>query len=157
MAEQETLKGLETYKEKINPVTKGTVTWKENLHFEARTQVGYDFEFDGNIQWGCAPVESLLLSLAGCMAIDVASFLKKMRVEIDSLKIDIAGERNPTPPQYFKAVDIKVNAAGKGLNENKLKRAVTLSHEKYCSVYHTLRKDLKVNVEYHILNGDGHV
>ncbi len=157
MAEQETLKGLETYKEKINPVTKGTVTWKENLLFEARTQVGYDFEFDGNIQWGCAPTESLLLSVAGCMAIDVASFLKKMRVELDTLKIDITGERNPTPPQFFKTIDIKVNAGGEGLNEKKLKRAVDLSHEKYCSVYHTLRKDLKVNVEYHILNGNGHV
>jgi putative redox protein len=153
MVEKETLEGLETYKQKINPVTKGTVTWKENLLFEARTQVGYDFEFDGNIQWGCAPTESLLLSLGGCMGIDVASFLKKMRVELKSLKIDVTGERNPTPPQYFTAFDIKVHASGEGLTEKKLQRAVSLSHEKYCSVYHSLRKDLKVNVEYVLEKG----
>jgi len=147
---KETLEGLETYKTKVNPLTKGTVTWKENLLFEARTQVGYEFEFDGQIQWGCAPIESLLLSLAGCMAIDVVSFLKKMRVDLHSFKIDITGERNSTPPQYFKAVDIKIHASGKGLTENKMKRAVSLSHEKYCSVYHSLRKDLKVHMDYEI-------
>ncbi len=147
---KETLEGLETYKTKVNPLTKGTVTWKENLLFEARTQVGYEFEFDGQIQWGCAPIESLLLSLAGCMAIDVVSFLKKMRVDLHSFKIDITGERNSTPPQYFKAVNIRIYASGKGLTENKMKRAVSLSHEKYCSVYHSLRKDLKVHVDYEI-------
>jgi len=148
MSEKSELEGLESYKENINPITKGTVTWKEDLIFEARTQVGYDFEFDGRVQWGCAPTESLLLSLGGCMGIDVAMFLKKMRVELSLLKIELSGERNPTPPQYYKKIDITVRAAGEGLNENKMKRAVDLSHEKYCSVYHSLRKDLEVNVHY---------
>jgi putative redox protein len=148
MEEQTKLEGIEEYKKKINPVTKGTVTWKEDLIFEARTQVGYDFEFDGKVQWGCAPTESLLLSLGGCMGIDVASFLKKMRVNLRSLKIELSGERNPTPPQCFKKIDIMVRASGEGLTENKMRRAVALSHEKYCSVYHSLRKDLQVNVEY---------
>ena len=153
--EEQVLEGLEAYKEKINPVTKGTVIWKEDLIFKTRTQVGYDeLEFDGKIQWGCAPVESLLLSVGGCMGIDVVSFLKKMRVEIASCKIELEGERNPTPPQYFIAINIKVMASGKGLTEKKMKRAVSLSHEKYCSVYHSLREDLKVNVDYVILNGD---
>lgn len=150
MEEKETLEGMETYKKQVQPVLKGTVTWKEGLLFEARTQVGYEFEMDGKIQMGCAPTESLLLSLGGCMGIDIVSFLKKMRVELASLKLDIAGERNPTPPQYFKAVNIRIQASGKGLTENKMKRAVSLSHEKYCSVYHSLRKDLKVHVDYEI-------
>ena len=146
--ETQGLEGLEEYKKQVNPVTKGTVTWKEDLLFEARTQVGYEFEMDGRIQWGCAPTESLLLSLGGCMGIDVASFLKKMRVDLASLKIELTGERNPTPPQYFKAVSMVVRAAGRGLTRNKLDRAVRLSHEKYCSVYHSLRKDMEVSVEY---------
>ncbi len=148
MAEQETLEGMETYKKNVAPALKGTVTWKENLLFEARTQVGYEFEMDGNIQWGCAPTESLLLSLGGCMGIDVVSFLKKMKVDLTACKIELEAERNPTPPQYFRAVNIKLRAAGKGLTENKMQRAVSLSHDKYCSVYHTLRKDLKVSVDY---------
>jgi putative redox protein len=153
MDEKKRLEGIDTYKNGINPVTKGTVTWKKDLIFETRTQVGYDeLEFDGKIQWGCAPVESLLLSLGGCMGIDVVSFLKKMRVELTSCKIELEGKRNPTPPQYFKAFEIMLTASGKGLTENKMKRAVSLSHEKYCSVYHSLRKDIEVNVRYVIEN-----
>lgn len=148
MEEEKILEGMETYKKKVNPVTRGTVTWKEDLIFDARTQVGYEFEMDGKVQWGCAPTESLLLSLAGCMGIDVVSFLKKMRVELKTCKVEIAGERNPTPPQYYTSIQITLRASGEGLTESKMKRAVELSHEKYCSVYHSLRKDMKINVDY---------
>ncbi|MDX1763856.1 MAG: OsmC family protein [bacterium] len=153
MGEEKTMEGMETYKNKVNPVTRGTVTWKEDLIFDARTQVGYEFEMDGKVQWGCAPTESLLLSLAGCMGIDVVSFLKKMRVELKTCKIEIAGERNPTPPQYYTSIKMILRASGEGLTENKMKRAVDLSHEKYCSVYHSLRKDMKIHVDYIIDDG----
>lgn len=153
MDKDKTLEGLDTYKQKVSPVTRGTVTWKEELVFEARTQVGYEFEMDGHVQWGCAPTESLLLSLAGCMGIDVVSFLKKMRVELKSCKIEIAGERNPTPPQYYTSIGITLRASGEGLTESKMKRAVDLSHEKYCSVYHSLREDMNIHVDYIIENG----
>jgi len=56
------------------------------------------------VQWGCKPTDALLLSFAGCIAIDVVMFLQKMKAEIANFKIDIIGERNPVPPQYFKAV-----------------------------------------------------
>lgn len=154
MGEKQEVEGLAGYREQINPVTKGRVTWKENLLFEASTQVGYDFEFDGNIQWGCAPMESLLLSLGGCLAIDVVSILKKMKVELSSFRIELTGEQNPKPPQYFKAINIIIRAAGRGLNESKIKRAVSLSQDKYCSVYHSLRKDLQVNIEYAIAGAE---
>ena len=152
MEEKRLLSELKEYKKAINPVTRGTVTWKEGLLFEARTQVGYEFEMDGHVQWGCAPVESLLLSLAGCMAIDTVSFLQKMRVELSQFKVDIAGERRADPPQHYKALEITLHAAGSGLTEAKMARAVNLSHEKYCSVYHSLRNDLDVKLAYVILD-----
>ena len=88
------------------------------------------------------------MSLAGCLAIDVVMFLQKMRVEIKEFEIETAGERNPTPPQYYKSIEMKIHIAGKGVTPKKLDRAIALSQEKYCSVYHTLRNDLKVNVSY---------
>nr|MDA8168821.1 OsmC family protein [Nitrospiraceae bacterium] len=100
------------------------------------------------IEWGCAPTESLLLSLAGCMAIDTVSFLQKMKGELSSFKIDIIGERNPTPPQYYKRIEMILYIAGKNITEKNVQRAVSLSHEKYCSVYHSLRKDIEVKVDY---------
>ncbi len=139
---------LDAYKTKITQVNKATLTWDKDLIFVGRTIRGYEVEFDAQQQWGCSPTETLLLSVAGCMAIDMVSFLKKMKCEIVSYKMDIVGERNPTPPQYYTAIEMIINVAGKGLTTKKLERAISLSHEKYCSVYHSLRKDMKVKVDY---------
>lgn len=144
---------LKGYKEKIMPVNKGTLTWERELIFLGRTQRGYEIEFDAHQQWGCSPTEALLLSVAGCMAIDVVTFLQKMRGELSSFKIEIIGERNPTPPQYYKRIEMILHISGKNITEKQVSRAVALSHEKYCSVYHSLRKDLEVKVDY-ILNSE---
>ena len=139
---------LDAYKSKISQVNKATLTWDKELIFVGRTNRGYEVEFDAQQQWGCSPTETLLLSVAGCMGIDMVSFLKKMKVEIKSYRMDIVGERNPTPPQYYTAIEMIIAVTGTGLTAKKLERAISLSQEKYCSVYHSLRKDLKVKVEY---------
>lgn len=139
---------LTGYKEKINPVLKTTLTWDRELIFTGRTQEGYEIDFDANVQWGCKPTDALLLSLAGCMGIDTVMFLKKMRTELSSFRMDVIGERNPTPPQYFRSVEIVLHIAGKNLNPKKVERAVSLSHEKYCSVYNSLRDDMHVKVSH---------
>ena len=139
---------LETYKSKISQVNKATLTWDKELIFVGRTNRGYEVEYDAQQQWGCSPTETLLLSVAGCMGIDMVSFLKKMKCEIASYKMDIVGERNPTPPQYYTSIDMIIDVKGSGLTAKKIERAISLSQEKYCSVYHSLRKDMKVKVEY---------
>ncbi len=154
MKEEELKESLKGYKKKITPVTKGTLTWERELIFVGRTQRGYEIEFDAEIQWGCAPTESLLLSLAGCMGIDVVSFLTKMKVKLENFKIEIIGERNPTPPQYYKAIEMILHISGENITTKQIERAISLSQEKYCSVYHSLRKDLRVTTRY-ILNGQG--
>jgi len=139
---------LDAYKTKVSQVNKATLTWDKELIFVGRTNRGYEVEFDAQQQWGCSPTETLLLSVAGCMGIDMVSFLQKMKVEITSYKMDIMGERNPTPPQYYTSMEMVIAVKGKGLTPKKLERAIALSHEKYCSVYHTLRKDMKMKVDY---------
>lgn len=61
---------------------------------------------------GANLLHSLLLSLAGCMGINVVMFLQKMKVELSHFKVELIGERNPTPPQYFKAIDLVIHIAG---------------------------------------------
>ena len=139
---------LDAYKSKISQVNKATLTWDKDLIFVGRTNRGYEVEYDAQQQWGCSPTETLLLSVAGCMGIDMVSFLKKMKVEIKSYKMDIVGERNPTPPQYYTAIEMIIAVTGSGLTAKKVERAISLSQDKYCSVYHSLRKDLKVKVDY---------
>src|SRR5512143_1073581 len=144
--------GLEAYKSKISQVNKATLTWDKDLIFVGRTNRGYEVEYDAQQQWGCSPTETLLLSVAGCMGIDMVSFLKKMKCEVTSYKMNIMGERNPTPPQYYTSMEMVITVKGKELTAKKLERAISLSHEKYCSVYHTLRKDMKMKVDYDFEN-----
>ena len=74
---------LEGYKENILEENKGWLEWEKDLIFNVRTQMGYEIEYDANLQWGCSPTETLLTSVAGCMAIDVFYFLQKMRADIE--------------------------------------------------------------------------
>ena len=155
MEEHLSEESLTGYKEKISPINKCTLTLDRDLIFVARTQRGYEVEYDAKAEWGCFPTETLLTSLAGCLAIDMVSFLRKMKAEITGFKMAVAGERNPTPPQYYKAIEIVVDITGKGITPKKVDRAIALSQEKYCSVYHSLRKDLKVHVKYNIIEEAG--
>ncbi|MDP2166998.1 MAG: OsmC family protein [Thermodesulfovibrionales bacterium] len=145
---------LAGYKEKIPLINKGTLTLDRDLIFVARTQRGYEFEYDPKFEWGCSPTETLLMSLAGCLAIDMVSFLRKMKAEITAYKMDVSGQRNPDPPQYYKSIEMVLNITGKGITPKKVERAIALSQEKYCSVHHTLRKDLKVDIKYDIISED---
>ena len=141
---------LEGYKTKILEVNKGFLEWDKDLIFRVRTQMGYEIEYDANLQWGCAPTETLLTSVAGCMAIDVFYFLKKMKADIKDFRIDFTGIRKPDPPQYYKTIELAINVSGTGITPKKIERAISLSQNKYCSVYNALRKDIEVKVTYTI-------
>jgi putative redox protein len=148
---EESLKG---YKEKIVPITKSSLTWRKDLTFVGSTPQGYEIDFDAHAQEGCKPTETLLLSLAGCMGIDLVMILQKMRVSLTGFRMDLAGERNQTPPQYFKTIEIILHIEGKNLDSQKVDRAISLSKDKYCSVYNSLRSDMVVNVRYELEEKD---
>ncbi|MCI4625672.1 MAG: OsmC family protein [Candidatus Magnetoovum sp. WYHC-5] len=153
--EEKTVHGLEeavgTYKTKVATVFKGTVKWEKDLIFLARTQKGYEIDYDANVEWGCQPSEPFMLSLGACIATDCVMFLQKMKVELTEFKVDITGTKErQEPPHYFTGFDIVLHIKGKDVSENKVKRAIALSKDKYCGIYHSLRSDVKLNIEYKI-------
>jgi len=141
------------YKAEILPVNKSRLTWQRDLYFMGTTQRGYEVEFDVKYEEGCSPTETFLLSVAGCISIDVVHILKKMRCEIASYEMAAEGRRRLSPPQYYESIDLMIHISGKGITRAKIDRAIDLSLNKYCSVYHSLRKDLAVNVKYEIAEG----
>jgi len=141
---------LEEYKKEILPVNKARLTLERDLYFMGTTQRGYEVEFDVRYEEGCSPTETLLLSIAGCLSIDVVHILRKMRCDITKFEISADGTRKPDPPQYYTSIDMMIHISGEGLTPKKIDRAIALSKEKYCSVYHSLRKDIEVNVNYEI-------
>jgi putative redox protein len=141
---------LSAYKDQILPVNKSRLTLQRDLYFVGTTQRGYEVEYDVRYEEGCSPTETFLLSIAGCISIDVVHILRKMRCEITHYEMSAEGTRNLTPPQYYTSVDLMIHLSGKGITPKKIDRAIDLSLNKYCSVYHSLRKDMAVNIKYQI-------
>jgi putative redox protein len=141
---------LRDYKKEVKEAMTASLEWQRDLVFTATTQRGYDLDFDADIQMGCMPLEGVLMSLAGCMAIDVVAILVKMRCEIESFRMEIEGQRNPTPPQRLRSIKLTLYLKGGGVTAAKAERAVALSQEKYCSVRHSLREDIEVETDLRI-------
>jgi putative redox protein len=108
----------------------------------------HPFRADGDGQAAHSPVQLLLLSLASCTAADIIDIAGKMRVAIAGLDVAVAGDRNAEPPRYFKSIRVRYRTRGVAADDRaKIERAIALSHEKYCSVLHTLRPDLAFSSE----------
>ena len=93
------------------------------------------------------PMETLLLGLAGCSAIDVINILNRQRQQIDDFKMDVKGDRHEGIPSPFRKIDVYFKLKG-DIEENKLKRALKLTQEKYCSVLFSLNKEIEINYHY---------
>jgi putative redox protein len=90
---------------------------------------------------GPSPVQMLACSLAGCMAIDVVHILEKGRVPLRALRASLVAERAPGDPRRLVKVDLRFHVRG-DVPRDRVERAVALSREKYCSVWHSLRPDI---------------
>ena len=125
-----------------------TLRWRgEGLVFDGGVAGGPALTLDSEGKAGASPTQALLLSLAGCMGVDLVMILEKSRVPLRALEVVVSGERNTDPPRYFRSMLLTYRLKGPAeADQAKLDRAVQLSKEKYCSVLHTLRPDLALDV-----------
>lgn len=124
---------------------RAALTWNGGLRFEARAGE-FAVPMDSTGDAGNSPTVLLLEAVAGCMAIDVVDILNKGRQELRAMRIQISGDRMPDPPRYFTDIHMTFDIEGK-VADAKAERAVQLSMDKYCSVFHTLRPDLVFTYE----------
>ena len=124
--------------------------WDGELRFTATNVKGIETVLDGRTQSGASPVEILLEAVGACTSIDVVLIMEKMREPLHKLEVVVGGDRNATEPKYFTGLHVRFDAWGDGIHPEKLERAIALSFSKYCSVYHSLRADLRTQVEYRI-------
>jgi putative redox protein len=104
----------------------------------------------GGDERGARPFELLLVSLAGCTGMDVVSLLRKMRVGFTELELEIEAEKSEEHPHVFTEINLVYIVTGRDIDEDKVKRAIELSQDKYCSVSAMLRKACPVNWTYRI-------
>lgn len=126
-----------------------SLRWRgEGLEFEGGAPGGGVVRLDGSGGCGPTPMQLLLLSLAGCTAVDVVDILRKMRVSLGGLEVRVEGDRACEAPRRYTRIRLVYEVQGLGVGEEeKVRRAIALSHEKYCSVLHTLRPDVEVRSE----------
>ena len=115
-------------------------------HHRYRARTGdVELILDGASRDGPNPVQALVLSLAGCMAMDVVHVLKKGRHDLRGLRASLVGTRADTEPRRFISIELHYDVTGEIAKEH-VERAIALSKEKYCSVWHSLRPDIELAV-----------
>jgi putative redox protein len=81
------------------------------------------------------------------MAIDLVDILKKGRHDLRSLRATFTGVRAPSPPKRFEEITLHFVLTG-NVPHAAIERAIALSREKYCSVWHSMRHDIPLHVTY---------
>ena len=121
------------------------VEWVGGHRFDAGRPNGPTARIDGEGETGQSPPETLLTALATCVSYDVIDILAKQRTPLESLQIDVVGERVDTIPRRYKHVTLNFRISGKGIKEEQALKAIELSTNRYCSVRESLRPDLQVD------------
>lgn len=124
--------------------------WNGGLKFTGINQAGQETAIDGDRQTGATPMDLLLEAIGACSAIDVVVILEKQRTPAARAEISLEAERHSPEPRYYTDVQLRFDLWGDELKPEKVERAISLSLEKYCSVFHSLRKDLRVRPELRI-------
>jgi putative redox protein len=130
------------------PPLTATLTWQGALTFRAATP-RTEIILDSDSTAGPSPPEALAMALAGCMAIDVADIVLKGRHPLTSLEAKIAGDRRDDPPRHFVSFTLHFLVGG-NVPAHAIERAIALSREKYCSVWHSLRQDLQLETSFEV-------
>ena len=119
---------------------KTTTTWKHDHAFESRLEDNV-FHIDGNRVEGPNPKALLLSAVAACSGIDVVDILQKMRVEFSGLEVDVEADQTEEHPRVFKDIHILYKIKTDKANEDKVRKAIDLSLDKYCGVSAMLSKN----------------
>ncbi len=98
---------------------------------------------------GLRPKALMLVALAGCTAMDVASLFAKMRAEPEGFQVKVEAELTDKHPKYYHTVTVHYYFSGKDLKKDKLEKAVNLSVERYCGVNEMFRRFADVSIKIH--------
>ena len=127
--------------------------WSGGSRYSVTTPSGARVPLDREAKAGPSPMEGLLASLAGCMAIDIVVILERMRALPERLTGSVAGERAEEPPRRFTRIRLEFTASGGAVSSARMERAVRLSFEKYCSVLHTLDEGIEYDWKAEVESG----
>lgn len=138
---------------------KARIKWIEGAAFLGEAESGHGVVMDGPPEsggrnLGLRPMEMILLGLGGCTASDVVAILKKSRQSVTDCVVELDATRAGTAPKVFTHIHVSYIVIGRNLQENKVKRAIDLSTERYCSATIMLRQAVEITHEYRLVEAN---
>jgi putative redox protein len=129
------------------PPTVVELEWTDRLAFAAKLSTSsLVIDSGGDAP---SPVELLATALAGCMSVDLAYILSRGRHPYTALRSRLEAQRAPDEPHRFTSVRLHFVLAG-NIPADAVERAVQLSRDKYCSVWHSMRQDIDLQVTFEL-------
>ncbi len=127
------------------------------MAFSAKTQSGHTLIMDaspdvGGENKGPRPMEMLLMGLGGCTSIDVLMILEKARQAVSDCKVEITARRATTDPKVFTHIHVHFTIEGNDVSADRVKKAIALSAEKYCSASIMLGQMADISHDFEIIN-----
>lgn len=124
--------------------------WERDLVFSGRSRDN-ELTLDSDSVAGPSPMQALAFALAGCMAMDVVHVIRKGRHDLKGLRADLLGARADEEPRRFTRVELRYTVNG-NVPDGVVQRAIDLSREKYCSVWHSMRQDINFVITHTIVS-----
>ncbi len=131
--------------------------YKKDLIFQVSNNTGYPVligQADDNTKIKTIrPMETILMGLAACSSVDIVKILQKQKIELDDYRVEVEGNReHDKTPALFENINLLITVKSSSCSTSKIKRAVQLSLNKYCSVSKILEPTTSINYKI-ILNG----
>ena len=133
-----------------------SVKWIDGMLMVGKSDSGHAIVMDGPPEiggenLGVRPMEMLLLGMAGCTMIDVVNTLEKMRENLSDCQTKVSADRGDKYPKVFTNIHIHFVVKGSDLNPAKVKKAISLSADKYCSASIMMAKTANVTHDFEIV------
>lgn len=144
-----------------------TVTWtgaagtRSRMGFVAETGSGHVLAMDGapdadrpdhgGANLAPRPMETVLAGTGGCTAYDVVMILRRGRHDVRGCSVKLSAERAPSDPKVFTRIHMHFTVMGKGIPPAAIERAITMSHEKYCSASIMLGKTANITTGFELI------
>lgn len=125
--------------------------WNPETQFILRDNENYEIVMRPK---GVKASDLLSMALIGCSSHDVVEILLKQRQDLRELRVTADSVQDDDPPWRFRKIHIHFQAVGKGLDVEKVRKAIALSEEKYCSVYVTLRDAVEITNEVEVVEAE---
>ncbi len=125
----------------------GTANTGLTIRMDSEKDVGGDDD-------GFRPLELMLISLAGCTAMDALSILRKKRQEITAFEVKAHAEQTEEHPHVFTHIKVEYIVTGRNVDPAAVERSIELSAEKYCPAQAMMAKVVPIEHTFTIIEAE---